>query len=343
MSTEAAVVVSTPAPGAPVSGGDDFTPEERAYFDSKGENTDGLSSDPASATVPKTATADAAPMPNGDDESVDGEVALDVNGNVRDLKSGKFVPKSAFLRVKEEAKQTKADVQKLRDDYIATRERLAIMTEATAPAPQTQQQEEREPDPETDLFAWVAWSRRQMTLLKDQLTKTSTETREQFESRSMQEAFKSDVHRFQQNTPGFTQGYSYLVNQRHVELNALGVRDQAKREAIIAEEARDLVTNAIRNRESPAALLYQLATARGYQPKAANDDAAAKAAQEIDRIKQGQQASNSLRSAGSGSGVGEQLSVQKLADMSDNEYTATRASYISRHGKAAWTKVTGMG
>lgn len=321
--------------------GDDFTPEEQAAFDSYKV---GVPAEPAPVQSHEPAPQQSAPSePANDEEAVDGEVALDVNGNARDLKSGKFVPKSAFLRIKEEAKTLKAESQQLRDTVVQARERLAILTEATAPQPQAQQlTEDKEPDPETDLFAWVSWSRRQMATLKEQLAKTSTETREQFEARALKETFQHDVQTFMQQTPTFKDGYAYLVNQRHTELAALGVSDQAKRDQIIAEEARDLVQSAIKNRQSPAALIYQLATARGFTPKTANDDAAAKVAQEIERIKQGQQAAQSLRGAGSGAGVGEQLTMARLAAMSDEDYATTRSSYISKHGKAEWSRITGM-
>lgn len=321
--------------------GDDFTPEEQAAFD--GYKGGAPEPAPVQASEPAPQQEAAPSEPASDEESVDGEVALDVNGNVRDLKSGKFVPKSAFLRVKEEAKTLKAESQQLRDTVVQTRERLAIMAEANAPQQQTQQaQEDKEPDPETDLFAWVNWSRRQMATLKEQLTKTSTETREQFESRALKETFQNDVQAFSSQTPTFKDGYAYLVNQRHTELSALGVADQAKRDQIIAEEARDLVQSAIKNKQSPAALIYQLATARGFAPKAANDDAAAKAAQEIDRIKQGQQASQSLRGAGTGAGVGEQLTVARLAAMSDDQFASTRTAFISKNGRAEWSRITGL-
>ena len=106
--------------------------------------------------------------------------------------------------------------------------------------------------------------------------------------------------------------------------------------------SQSLVRSAIKSGARPAERLYNIATARGFAPKTASDTAAQNSAAEIARIKTGQAASQSLRGAGTGSGVGEGLTVAKLASMSDGEFDAARSQYIAKHGKVAWTNLTGV-
>lgn len=345
-------------------GGDEFTPEEQAAMDSYRSGNDFQSGETISGNDVqdgktgqemishdgkndgKSAGNDFRDTGNvsrdGDDgDEVDGEISLDANGNARDLRTGKFVPKSAMLRYKDEAKSAKHEAQALRDNLIQTRERLAILTEATSSEQMAHAtQEEQPPDPETDIFGYAKWQAKQIEELKRQVVSQETATKEQFTAYRMQEAFKSDVSRFRSSEPNFDAAYQHLVQNRDAELQALGMSDERARREHLEREAASIVSDALRAGQSPAQRLFALAKARGFSPK--QDDPAKTAQAQLDRIRNGQNAAQSLRGAGGGGAVGEQLTVQKLVSMSDDEYASVRSSYISKHGKAGWFKLTGM-
>lgn len=334
---------------------DAFTPDEQAAFDayrsgqpvpetgSQQQETvpETVSRVPDEETISKDVAETVSDGDDADDE--DGiEIVKDANGNARDAKTGKFVPKSAMLRYKDEAKTAKQEAQQLRDNLIAARERLAILTEASQPQQATEPQEEAPPDPEQDIFGYAKWAQKQIIELQKQITTAQTKTQEEFQAYRMKDAFKADISAYRAQKPDFDMAYQHLVNNRDAELQALGFDNQQERQQMLEREAASIVSDAISKGHSPADRLYRLAVARGYQMQAQQTDAQAKAQADLDRIKAGQAAAQSLRGAGSGGAVGEQLTVQKLANMSDEQYATTRSNYIAKNGKAAWVNLTGL-
>lgn len=351
MSGAAAQIVDTaPSAPAPVSSGDGdaLTPAERAYFESRGEVTDGLVPDaPKAAPAPANdAGRRAAPTPDAPSEAgeegepVDGEITFDAAGNARNAKTGQFVPKSAFLRVKGEAKEAKTQAQQLRDNLIAAKERLAILTEAAAPVKAEAAPPDDTPiDPEVDLFGAFKQAMKKVAALEEQVKESRTQTQAERESRAIQSTFESDARRFKSQAPDFEAAVQYLVNQRTGELAAVGVSDAQQRSAMVAREAQDLIANAVRERTSPAELLYRIAQARGYNAKT-EAPSLEKAAQELEKIAKNQAANVSMRGVGQG-GVQESLTLEKYLNSSEDDGLAMRDSYIAKHGKDAWQRFLG--
>src|SRR5262245_36256288 len=70
-----------------------------------------------------------------DDEDGEDEITLDANGRARDA-SGKYVPKSVLLRVKEQRKAERDENQKLRERVVAGEARLQQLVDILNAGPE---------------------------------------------------------------------------------------------------------------------------------------------------------------------------------------------------------------
>lgn len=332
MSTETAFVPDS-AP-APISG-DEFSAEEISIL--KGET-------PPSAVPPvpdKTAPEPANDDTDGDDLA---EIETEDPDQPRDEK-GRFVPKSAYLRVKDEAKGTQQKLAQVAAELIRVREREAYKQELLNAATQRQQepeQAEREISPEEDIFGAYKQLAAKLQKLEQGLGKQDQTVRQQIEAMQLQTAARTDLETFATKEPAFMEAYGYLVNQRDQELQALGVSDPGQRQSTIKAEARELMEGALRAGSSAAERIWKLAQARGFkaQPKA-DPPIDPKAAEQIERINKGKEASATLRGAGGTGDVGQTLTLSKIADMDESTYFRTRDQYVAKHGVGAWKKLTG--
>lgn len=336
MSTETALSTSTPAatPQIEIGEGDTMSPAERAYFESRG--TKGFEA-PQPAPTPQSEPQQQAAPDDDDDFDLDGDEAADAPA--RDPKTGKFVPKSAYLRVKETAKQTKAEAQQYREHLIAAKERLAILTEAANPQPKTDPKEldladAPDIDPEVDIFGALKQAHARLARVQQQVKRQETVTAEE----RTQQVFQEDISRFEKQEPEFRNAFAYLVQQRQAELEALGW-DKAERERMLAQEAREVVQTALNSNKSAAETIFRIATARGFVKKAAAaPNALQEAAQQIERLENGRKASASLRGAGEG-GASDGFNLNAYLNAGEAESIAMRDAYIRKNGRAAWDKI----
>lgn len=356
MTTEAAVAVETPAQPNPAVfepvTSEVKTDAEREYFKSRGASADALFKAPEPKPVEKPVTEATAPEKAVEpaDGLDDDEISVNADGRVYSKKTGHFVPKSAFLRVKGELKDRdaaiaakSAEAQKLRDDLIQARERLEVYHEL---APATEKTVEKpadaEPDPQTDIFAWVKWAKGQLDALHGKTTKTEEQIAKEREKASLQSFWSSDVAKFQQTNTDFADAVNYGIAVRHKMLEAVGVKDQAVRQQRVLKEISDLVREtAEESKTNPqasiAAKLYEAAKALGYTKKATETkkDDNADALKEIARLSEAQAASQTLGKGG-GSPVAEALTREKYSDMPDGQASEARRAYIAKYGRSAW-------
>lgn len=335
--TNAAQIVETPsAPAAAES--EAMTPAERAYFESRGENTSGLFEAPKKEPEIEAPASEAVKPADGGDDSEPGEIEINSDGTARDTKTGRFVPKSAYLRVRDEAKSAREQASKYRDAAIQARERLALYAEATGDIPGRHAQPEAPPKPEEDIFGFAAYMAKRVEQLEGKLNGDT-------EQRALKDAFSADVRAFVAKEPAFAEAYGYLAAQLDAELAAMGMADPGQRQAYITQQQRNLVTQSLKQGRSAAETIFGIAKVRGWQPKQqanAAAEAAKKAADEIDKLKAAQQAGVSLRGAGA-PGVPDALTPERIANMGDAEFSRTRTEYIGKHGRAAWNRLMGMG
>jgi hypothetical protein len=335
--------MSTETQGGMLSG-DVLSAEERSFMESGG--TTALEPAPV-PPVPAPVVTDTTPADTGDATDLDDDgLDDDTDGPARD-ESGKFVSRSALLRVKEREKQTREALTKVATELIRHRERSAVLSELAArndePANQPQ---ERDIDPTEDIFGAYAQLSKKLQAIEARVGESDAATRNQLEQMTLQAAATRDMQAFSAQEPAFLEAYKFLAGQRDAELDAMGMSDPRERQARIRQETRELVSGALKSNSSGAERIFKLAVARGFA-KAAEPSAPGpldqKATANIERINKGQKAAASLRNAGGTSDAGQALTPQRLADMSDREFSEARTAYIGKHGVHAWDRLIGGG
>lgn len=295
-----------------------------------------------------------------DDEIDEGQYVRDAQGRLRDPKTNRFVkmvPIHAVHKAREKHKTTKAELDKLRIDMARGEERLAILNEAFngnkgqpgTETPSAKKTEEPNPfeeatiDHNQDFVGAFDQMNRRNAWLQKQLQSSQQKT-EQFEAQTQQRDamsmlrhnYQTDVQSFRQATPDFMDAYTHLVKGRLAELEIQGVRDPAKRKAIVESEETHIVATAMQNNQSPAQVIYGIAKARGYVAKpatpatpttpAANAASPATpptttpAAEKLRQIQNGQNAAATLSNVGGQAAPS--LTMETLARMNEEEFNA---------------------
>lgn len=339
---------------------DSMTPGEIAYFKSGGADMAALEQELAGtqpAESPQQPAADgrepakSEAAPDDVDTSItDGDdIVIGEDGRARN-KSGQFVkhvPLAALHKERDRRRAIDSELAATREKVARADERLNILNEfmgikKAAEAPAKNDADEEVIDPEKDIFGAHKQAMRMISKLQAELSeqRKTTETREA--NRTVVDVYRADVERFSKDTPDFADAYKHLVDGRHRELEAMGVADKMARDQTIAKEASAIIAQAVNARQSPAQLLYNVATARGYAKPAAvpaaetQKTAQPSPAEKIDAISRGQRiAGTSLSSAGGTGSDG--LTVSALADMTDEQFSAWKSSA----GKAAYRKLMG--
>jgi len=133
---------------------------------------------------------------------------------------------------------------------------------------------------------------------------------------------------FERDNADYTEARRYVIEARDRQLLAIGHRDPAERQHIIAQESRAVAANALRSGLNPAAAAYALAKSMGYQQAAPSARAPASgppsAAERIASAAQGQRQGGGL-SGVRGSGPAP-LTAQRLLEMSDSDFARTIAT-----------------
>jgi uncharacterized protein (DUF2147 family) len=349
---------ATPAPAQPFDPGS-VSESEYAHARTNYEKEHGpgswLNRDFTAPTEQKPKN-DPAPKPQGDsgtgagagraDEGGDlepGEVTINADGKAIDSKTGRFVPKSAFLRVKGELGAVKSEKDTLATELVKARERLSIFTETTQqPAAQQQKVEPPKPvDPKEDIFGAFNYLQHQYSELQKQLenaNKGVTEAQQTIERNAVQSYAKSDADAFAAKTADFKDALAHVSTVIEKAAMRAGADAEGARQAVL-QQIGAIINTSRSTGKSWASEVYEWAKEIGYQAKVNGEtEAQRKAREDIERINAGGAAGHSLRGAGGGA-VGEQLTAAKLAGMSEGEYFTTRKNYIAKHGLAAWEKL----
>jgi hypothetical protein len=220
-------------------------------------------------------------------------------------------------------------------------------------------QPKAKPDREADPFGYMAWQDDQLTQIASRLDQFTSQTQERDAAVELTQTFRQDAGQYARTNPDFWESapnardgaYHYLMKSRDAELQAAGYSDPQERLRIITADERDIVARAFHakqrnpNAPGPAEVLFNLATSRGYQKRAApapqpqpapaganglarpGNGLAAPAApaaaptvtSQIESIQRGQAASRSLSSAG-GAPPPQGIDLATIANMGENEY-----------------------
>jgi hypothetical protein len=287
-----------------------------------------------------------------DGEEVD-EITIDGQGKAHDA-SGKYVPKSALLRVKEQRKADRDALASEREARAKLEGRLNVLTEIinTVPVPGDQKKdaapanpwEEADVAPEDDLVGAFNQQKRRADWERRQREGLSTATAEGAKHQEIVRTYVADAKRLAtdqikkgevvevdgQQMPAFQAAYLHLIGQRHAMLEALGVADPAERDRRIASEEADLVEQAAKQRKSPAELIFSVAKAAGFKMPAKAAPANGKdpgksqaqlaAEKKLDQVNAGMKATQSLSGKGGQPATG--VSTAQIIAMDDESFDA---------------------
>jgi hypothetical protein len=294
----------------------EFTAEEKAFFDGRGEVE--FTETPAAAPTPvETPTPAAAVQP---ETPVEGDVL-----QARDEK-GKFIPHSVFHAEREEHKKTRQELEEVRRQQAILNDRWNTLLQAK---PQQEAQAETPPDPNEDLFGFIKWQGDQVAALKAQTEeqrKADQQAREWADQEQQISTFwQSSVQEYASKTPEFTDAATWLSEYRHKQLEALAAIDPqmanpAARNAQIDLETKQIINMAKQRGQNPAELIHQLAKGWGFQPKAPAPATPVQTNDKLDQLETALKASQTL-TASNGKGATEPMSVQALIEMPEREFS----------------------
>lgn len=309
-------------------GGESFTPEEQAAFDAYERGEDGPAAAPTAVEAPDGAAAGgeaAAPAP----EAAPGEVVdPEADAGTADDNKGKFVRHGAFHQERERRKAAEAELTTLRERYARGDERLRLLTEAAraqtaAPAPAAPEPP-KAIDPKEDIFGAYEQLKAELAELKGGVQKSAEESRQERETAAVIDAYKADLNRFQAQEPTFADAFRFVANTRAAELKAMGATD-AQIPQLLGQEELQIAQAARQQGVSPAELLFQVAKARGFTPKAAEPTPppapVETPAQKAERVAAGQAGPGKSLSAAGGAPAGE-VTLEMLGAMSEADFEA---------------------
>ena len=317
---------------APGESGESFTPEEQAAFEAYERGEEGPSAAPAAPEAPEGApTGGEAAAPAGEPGEAPGEgTEIDPNLQARDEK-GKFVPHGAFHEERERRKAVEKELTDLREKYARGDERLRLITEAMQQRPAPQQQPQAEPpkviDPKEDIFGAYEQLKAELAELKGGVEQTKQETQQEREFKVVRDDYIADLNRFGAAEPAFADAFRFVAQTRAAELKLLG-HPETQIPQLLGQEELQLAIQARQRGVSPAEMLFAVAKARGFAPKAA-EPAPAPApaapaetpAQKAERVAAGQAGPGKSLSAAGGAPAGE-VTFEMLAQMSEADFEA---------------------
>lgn len=306
-----------------------LSPAEQAYFSSKGEDLSAFETEKDDTNQGDVIPPDNnAGEPKSSEQLTDDDVYLDENGKPRSVLTGKFVPHGAFHKERERRKQTETELQNTRLEMARASERLAVLNDIIAAGetqakPQQTVEDDVPPDPEVDIFAHVKWQQKKIAELEQYRAQQSEQQQQARLASEVQNFYRNDAMNFMKETPDFADAYQYVANSFANELRAKGFDDQTIRAQMMNEEA-SIAYQCKQRGASPAKVIYEMAKARGWQgSNAAAPKPATNAASKLDTIAKGQKSTASLSGAGGGGAEG--LTIEALANMSEEEFIAVSA------------------
>lgn len=282
------VQIQSPDGGEPTSVDDGLDDSERAIFESMRTGTEPTApSVDESKPARKPAAPPPAPAAEGDDDGDsegdddgDGGEGADGQQQTGEQRRINFQKHKRILQKKDaELDQLRAKLQEQAIRDAKLNERLAILDEAlrTPAAPKNGEGEQDDPEPpEDDVFATVAWQKRQIARLAKQVNEVTSGVAQSQQATHAEQSFRTyytqDVSAVRAEDPNFDEAYAFLMMSRDRELQAIGYVDQAMRHEMIRKDERAIVTKAMDEWRktgvptSAAKRLMSLAVARGYTP-----------------------------------------------------------------------------
>lgn len=223
----------------------------------------------------------------------------------------KVVPLAALHEERAARKELQKQLAEQRQMMEKVNGRLEVLFNPPKEAPQ------REQDPVGYIdhrLEEVAKQQRQMIERQQQ---TDQQAQQQQVMQQLASRVRSAEVAFAQSNPDYQEAINHLSRARAQELAVFGLPPETIAERVGQEQA-NLALQWAHQGMNPAQVAYELAKARGYQPKA-QQQAQQPSAEE--RIAQQQRGTSAARGLGNGGGANKgKLTAEALANMSDEEF-----------------------
>lgn len=287
-----------------------LTASEQAYFDSHGET------DPT-GEAPETTDSTEPDVP-ADDAVLEAETAPEAAPEAD--KRTKMVPHAALHEAREEAKRVKAELDQVKSvvGNIDAHLRRQFEAQQAAQAPKPQELPPI-PDENEDPVGTIAFLKNALVELANNQQRSTQEAQQAQQVNAVVSTYRQAAEQARQHVPDFADAYNHLINSRRMELVLNGIPENQV-DAHIKREEVQVAAAAVQRGQNPAEAVYKLAMARGYR----RAEAAPAAPQQIQAKAQAQADNVSLGSAG-GSPAGGQMTAEKLASMSPEQFGAYMA------------------
>lgn len=315
---------------------------EQKFFESNGEQTEGLTDKPANETAVAVSETPAEEVAESltetpvdfshetqpdkpDDEkskAQDEKVKAELTARRKEaIESLGLVPKEALSEARQEQKAMREELNTVRNQMMQFYQQLA-----QAPVPQGEQV----PDQNEDPLGYMNWAVNQLA----QRAQEAENWRQQQQAREQQQVVLRQVANwatqqeevFRKEVPDYDDAYKFAAEARERELQAIH-DDPAVRQQIIAQDIEAILVQATQTGRNPAKMVYDYAMAKGYAKKPVQDPTKV-----VKQIQAGQEASGGLRGGQAPAG---KVSAQELAAID----TSTAAG--KKRFEATWKEMFG--
>jgi hypothetical protein len=299
-------------------GSDLFTPQEREYFESRGEKDIPPEKKQEAPIEEKLEPTETVESSEPSQQAAEGE-EKETPREERKVDHGALV---------EERERRKAAEDRAREAELLNarmEERFKAWQERTRPPPRPPQ---RPPRADEDIFGAVNYLQRTTETVAKELDGYK---KREAATAQMQELMGYAVRaeaEYKKATPDYDNALNFLRESRKSELRTWGMETAQVEQQLILEE-RQLIARAAQARRNPAEMAYTLAKQRGYAPGrgATRQDTA----DQLDRIERGQQQNRSMSGTGGNSRAGGEITLADLVRMPEAEFAAFKQKYPARY------------
>lgn len=241
-----------------------------------------------------------------------------------------FVPQGALHEERQRRKELQAEIQRLQQEqqsrYQTLEQRFAqiqrAMQEQNAPKPPSYDE-----DPLGNLRHGVEYTQAQLKEIAERQQRAEYEAQEiarrQQYVGAIQNAVVQAETEFTKENPDYLDAVAYMKGLRVAQYKAMGMSEQ-EAVSVVTGEAYQVAERALQTGRSPAEVAFEMAKAAGWKKKepVTQQD-------KIETLQKGVKAAKSLGSGGVPSGA---ITVDAVANMSDDEF----AEFMKSGG---WSKL----
>lgn len=225
----------------------------------------------------------------------------------------KLVPLQALHEERRARRELQARIEQQAQQQARLEERLQMLASA-AQKPAETQPPPFEEDPAGHLAAQLSRSNQQVQAVQESLSAIQQQQQAQAIEQQMRMAAATASQQFMAQQPDYPEAYRHVREAKAREWGAMGYTPEQIGQ-LLGQAERQITVQALRSGANPAESLYRLAVALGYrrqvEPSAKGLDSVAKGA--------------SQKSLGSGGRPSGGLTLEALANMSDDEFASATA------------------